>query len=204
MFRSPKAMFAAALLCLLLLAAVVPGFVRSVRAAKLSAPPADVVAQLPRADDVGGAQTGVPDFEMETVKGTKLRLSSLRGRIALLDFFSATCPHCQKHAPFIAGLAKRYRDKGLVVVNMASNNQFVEGDKVEAYIREAGIDNEVVWSPLELFKLYIAPNAEGVVGVPYTVLFGADGRVLARFSSFEAIDQPKIEQAIAKAVARGK
>ena len=160
--------------------------------------------QLPRADDATGTQTGVPDFELETVKGTKLRLSSLRGRVVLLDFFSATCLHCQKHAPFVAELAKRYRDKGLVVVNMSSNNQFIDSEKVGAYMQVAGIENEVVWSPLELFKLYIAPNKEGVVGVPYAVLFGADGRAVARFASFEDADRPAIEGAIQKAMTNSR
>lgn len=203
MLRSLRFWFLVALVCL-----TAPGAAGDTRhhpdASPATGAQAGAVAQLPRAEDAIGAQTGVPDFELETVKGTKLRLSSLRGRVVLLDFFSATCPHCQKHAPLVADLAKRYRDKGLVVVNMTSNNQFVDGDKVAKYIADAGIENEVVWSPLELFKLYIAPNEEGVVGVPYGVLFGADGSVITRFSKFEETDKPRIEQAIQRAVAGGK
>ena len=195
-------------LCLLAVVIIVTLiFYASARAAPLIAAPqldAMTANQLPRADDATGAQTGVPDFELETVRGTKLRLSSLRGRVVLLDFFSATCPHCQKHAPFIVDLAKRYHDKGLVVVNLSSNNQFIDGEKVAAYMQAAGIENEVVWSPLELFKLYIAPNKEGVVGVPYVVLFGADGRAVARFASFEDADRPAIEGAIQKAMTNSR
>ncbi len=155
-------------------------------------------AQLPRADDPSGSETGVPDYELETLGGTTLRLSSLRGRVVLLDFFSATCPHCQAHAPFVAELAKRYRARGLVVVNMCANNPYVDRAEVEKYVRAAGIENDVVWTPSELLKLYMTPLPNGLYGVPQAVLFDTTGRVVARFTSWEEKDKPQIEQAIVK------
>ncbi|MER3427728.1 MAG: hypothetical protein C4334_06455 [Pyrinomonas sp.] len=154
--------------------------------------------QLPRAEDPSGGETGVPDYELETLAGTTLRLSSLRGRVVLLDFFSATCPHCQRHAPFVAELAKRYRARGLVVVNMCANNPYVDRADVEKYVRDAGIENDVVWTPSELLKLYMTPLPNGLYGVPQAVLFDAAGRVVARFMSWEEKDKPQIEQAIVK------
>lgn len=158
----------------------------------------DPAVELPRADDASGSVTRVPDYNLVTFKGRELRLSSLRGRVVLLDFFSAACQHCRKHAPFISDLAKRYRDRGLVVINLSSNNPYVDREQVESYIREANVENDVVWSPIELFMLYMTPNAEGVYGVPQAVLFGTDGRVAARFTKFEEQDKAGIEQTIAK------
>lgn len=158
----------------------------------------DPAVELPRADDASGSVTGVPDYKLVTFKGTELRLSSLRGRVVLLDFFSATCPHCRKHAPFISDLAKRYRDRGLVVLNLSSNNPYVDREQVESYMRDADIENDIVWSPIELFMLYMTPNAEGIYGVPQAVLFGTDGRVAARFTKFEEQDKTGIEQTIGK------
>ncbi|MGH9945051.1 MAG: hypothetical protein ACRD9R_22100, partial [Pyrinomonadaceae bacterium] len=89
-------------------------------------------------------------------------------------------------------------------VNLAANNQFVDGDKVAEYVRNAGVENEVVWAPAELFKLYLAPNRDGQIGVPYSILFGADGRAVARFDRFEDADKPAIEQAVQKAVTGNK
>ena len=162
----------------------------------------DPAAELPRADDAGGAITGVPDYMLETLKGKELRLSSLRGRVVLLDFFTATCPHCRKHAPFVADLAKRYRERGLVVVNLSPHNPYVDREVVETYAREAGIENDIVWSPTELFMLYMTPTPDGKYGVPQAVLFGADGRVAARFMRWEEKDRQEIEQTIANQLSR--
>lgn len=154
--------------------------------------------ELPRADDASGARTGVPDYTLETLKGAELRLSSLRGRIVLLDFFTATCPHCKEHAPFVADLAKRHRDRGLVVLNMCPHNPYVDRELVEGYAREAKIENDIVWSPQELFQAYMMPDKEGRIGVPQAVLFGADGRVAARFLDWDERSKTEIEQLIAK------
>lgn len=156
------------------------------------------VEELPRADDASGAQTGVPDYTLETLKGTQLRLSSLRGRVVLLDFFTATCPHCKEHAPFVAELAKRHRDRGLVVLNMCPHNPYVDRELVEGYARDAKIENDIIWSPQELFSAYMMPNKDGRLGVPQAVLFGADGRVAARFLDWEERGKTEIEQTIVK------
>jgi thiol-disulfide isomerase/thioredoxin len=164
----------------------------------------DQADQLPRADDPSGSVTGVPDYELETLKGTTLRLSSLRGHIVLLDFFSATCPHCQAHAPFVAELAKRYRERGLIVINMCANNPYVDRGEVEKYVRNAGIENDVVWTPSELIRLYLTPLPDGRYGVPQAVLFGYDGRLVARFSAWEEKDKEQIEQTIVKYLTNSK
>lgn len=65
-------------------------------------------------------------------------------------------------------------------------------------MRDAGIENDVVWTPSELLKLYMTPLPNGLYGVPQAVLFDAAGRVVARFMSWEEKDKPQIEQAIVK------
>lgn len=161
-----------------------------------------VAEELPRADDASGTLTGVPDYTLTTFKGTELRLSSLRGRVVLIDFFNATCPHCRKHAPFIASLAKRYRERGLVVLNLCAHNPYVDREIVADYIQAAGIENDVVWAPFELFSAYMTPDSEGRLGVPQTLIFGTNGRVAARFTGWEEDKTgPQIEQAVLKQLA---
>jgi peroxiredoxin len=154
--------------------------------------------ELPAADDPSGARTGVPDYNLMTLKGSEMRLSSLRGRVVLLDFFLAACPHCKAHARFVSDLAKRYRDRGLVVLNLCTNNPYVDRETVQQYAQEAGIDNDILFVSFELLSLYLTPQPDGTYGVPQAVLFNADGRVAARFTKWQEQDKPEIEQTIVK------
>lgn len=48
-----------------------------------------------------------PDFELPNLKGEKVRLSSFRGKVVLLNFWSKTCPPCLEEMPSLAELAHK-------------------------------------------------------------------------------------------------
>lgn len=162
----------------------------------------EAASQLPFADDPSGSRSGVADYELQTLKGETLRLSSLRGRVVLLDFFLGQCPHCRTHAPFIAGLAKRYRERGLTVVGLCTNNPFTERETVEEYVKLSGFDAPVAFVPLEVMMSYLKQRPDGSYGVPEAVLFGTDGRLVARFTEWQEKDLPAVERAIEQEIAK--
>jgi len=45
-----------------------------------------------------------PDFTLSTATGERVRLSDLRGKTVLLEFFATWCPHCQAEAPHLTKL----------------------------------------------------------------------------------------------------
>jgi thiol-disulfide isomerase/thioredoxin len=47
-----------------------------------------------------------PDFELPSIDGKKVRLSSLRGKVVILNFWTKTCRPCLEEMPSIADLAK--------------------------------------------------------------------------------------------------
>ena len=47
-----------------------------------------------------------PDFELPSMNGGKVRLSSLRGKVVILNFWTKTCRPCLEEMPGIASLGK--------------------------------------------------------------------------------------------------
>jgi thiol-disulfide isomerase/thioredoxin len=47
-----------------------------------------------------------PDFELPSINGKKVRLSSYRGKVVILNFWTKTCRPCLEEMPSIADLAK--------------------------------------------------------------------------------------------------
>jgi len=73
--------------------------------------------------------TQAPDFAVERLEGGTLRLSELRGRVVLLDFWATWCPPCRAELPWLVPLARRYESRGVIFVAMSQDNP--DGQRLE-------------------------------------------------------------------------
>ena len=66
-----------------------------------------------------GRPATAPDFSLRRLNGEgSLRLSALRGKAVVLNFWASWCVPCKQEAPLLETVAKRYRSAGLVVVGV--------------------------------------------------------------------------------------
>lgn len=56
-----------------------------------------------------------PDFELSDVEGKIVRLSELRGKPVLLNFWATWCPPCRKEMPDLQRFHEQYGDKTVVL-----------------------------------------------------------------------------------------
>jgi thiol-disulfide isomerase/thioredoxin len=60
-----------------------------------------------------------PDFELATPTGEKVKLSSLKGSVVVLDFWGTWCLPCRQAAPEVQKLSDTFKDKGVKVFGLA-------------------------------------------------------------------------------------
>lgn len=74
-----------------------------------------------------------PDFELPNLKGEKVRLSSFRGKVVLLNFWSKTCPPCLEEMPSLAELAHKLanrKEKDIVLLTVTTDESAADAEQV--------------------------------------------------------------------------
>lgn len=113
-----------------------------------------------------------PDFTLSDLDGRPVTLSQLRGRVVVLNFWASWCPSCQAEARDFAEFARRYRDRGVVVVGV---NLREDAAAVRAFAESNAIDY-----PLLLDPDAAVGRAYQVVGIPTTLFLDAGGGIRGR------------------------
>jgi peroxiredoxin len=134
------------------------------------------------------------DFDSATLAGAPLRLSSLRGKVVLVDFWASWCEPCKKELPLLDKLAPRLHARGIEIV--AVN---IDDDKSKAadFVRSHGLHLTVVSDP-----------AKKIVGaweppkMPSSFVVDKAGVVRAVHGGFEPGDEAKLEAELTALVAR--
>jgi cytochrome c biogenesis protein CcmG/thiol:disulfide interchange protein DsbE len=126
-----------------------------------------------------GPISQAPDFTLQDLSGRSVRLSDLRGKVVLVEFWATWCPPCRASVPVIEHLHKTFAEKGLVVLGISIDEQW---DSVRTFAREKGISYAVLRGNEEVSEQYM------VRLVPTMFLVGKDGMIAKQYVGGEEED----------------
>lgn len=64
-----------------------------------------------------------PDFTANDINGKPFTLSSLRGKVVIIDFWASWCVPCRKSNPHMRGLYDKYHARGLDIVYVSDDDR---------------------------------------------------------------------------------
>jgi len=116
-----------------------------------------------------------PDFTLNTPEGTPLSLSSLKGKVVVIDFWASWCGPCRRENPHMVELYKELSPKGVEFLGVSL-------DKDEAKWLKAIEDDGLIWKHVSDLKFWNSAAAKlyGVNSIPCTYLIDQNGTIVAK------------------------
>jgi len=117
-----------------------------------------------------------PDLAVENPDGKVLKLSDLRGKVVLLDFWAAWCRPCRQENPNVVKVYNKYHEKGFEIYSVS-----LDRDKA-SWVKAIEADGLIWPNHVCDFGYWQSKAAKtyGVSAIPSTFLIGKDGRIIAK------------------------
>jgi peroxiredoxin len=116
-----------------------------------------------------------PDIVMNDPNGQTRKLSDLRGKVVLLDFWASWCGPCRRENPNVVRAYEKYKDRGFEIFSVSLDS---DAGKWQRAIEQ----DQLTW-PNHVCDMRgwrnEAAQAYGISSIPHTMLIDRDGSVLA-------------------------
>lgn len=123
-----------------------------------------------------------PELVFESPSGEKIALSSLRGKMVLIDFWASWCPPCRAENPNMVRIYQQYKDKtfqdgdGFTIYSVSldrSKENWVAAIKRDGLVWESHVSDLKWWESVPA-AIY------GVIQLPSNFLINGDGIIIAK------------------------
>ena len=131
-----------------------------------------------------------PEIALPNTDGQVVKLSSLRGKYVLIDFWAKWCGPCRRENPNVVKAYHRFKSKGFEVYGVSLDKN--KEDWLKA-IKEDGL----VWTHVSDLKYFDNQAARdyNVSGIPLSILLDKEGRIIAKNLRGPALEK-KLEEVL--------
>lgn len=114
------------------------------------------------ADDIAVGQSA-PDITLNDPNGKQYKLSDLKGKVVLLDFWASWCGPCRRANPSVVSLYNRFKSKGFTVYSVSldkDRQKWIDAIKQDGLTWDYHVSDLQYWSSqaAALYKVHAIPQ----------------------------------------------
>lgn len=151
----------------------------------------NVLSLLEKQEAGGSVAIGkaAPDIALPNPSGEVLTLSSLKGKVVLLDFWASWCGPCRRVNPELVAAYNKYKDKGFEIFSVSLDK---DKAKWEGAIAQDGLKWKYHVSDLKFWDSAPA-KVYGVQGIPQQYILDRDGKIMTILEPGQSLS-PSLEK----------
>jgi cytochrome c biogenesis protein CcmG/thiol:disulfide interchange protein DsbE len=111
------------------------------------------------------------------VDGKSYRMSALKGRPVIIDFWATWCAPCKSSMPHLSAIQSRYRDRGLVVLGLSTDDD--DAKAVRRFADRLGVTFSLATADDRVLDAF-GP----IRGLPTTVYISRQGEIVRRVTGY--------------------
>ncbi|MDP2884833.1 MAG: redoxin domain-containing protein [Ignavibacteria bacterium] len=121
------------------------------------------------------------DFALKNLEGKLVKLSDLRGKVVVVDFWATWCGPCKASFPYLQQVCNKYKDNPKVVIFAVNTWENISGKEKEDLVKKFMADNKYTFSVLydEGFV-----DKYGVEGIPTKFVIDKMGMIQFKTKGF--------------------
>lgn len=151
---------------------------------------AAIDAQYQTYQQYNAGTMAAPEIALKNPAGTELRLSALKGKVVLIDFWASWCAPCRKENPNVVRMYQKYRSQGFEVFSVSLDQ---DPEAWKGAIAKDGLIWKNHVSDLMGWQTPLV-QSYGIQGIPHTVLLNKEGNIVGVGLRGAQLEQKLIEQ----------
>ena len=124
-----------------------------------------------------------PDFSMPTIDDKTIKLSSLKGKYVMIDFWASWCQPCRQENPNVVRVYNKYKNKNFTILGISL-------DKDPVAWKQAVQQDGLSWTHASELSDFDGPTVRAyqVQAIPASLIIDPSGKIIAKNLRAEELD----------------